>query len=162
MGRTQIIKTFEITEEFKELQALAQKITFRGGSVRLDPINKTVTFLNGQSMNYEDGKKKLIELIEIGNDSTGTKDFIDPEEEARRLKREAKRQKKHRVPGAPPELKVLIRRSKRIYKKSVIKGFSSADASVKARSYIERKAKDDNDKNLAESQLLNYIAKEYK
>lgn len=162
MGRTQIIKKFEITEEFKELQALAQQIHFRGGQVRIDPIEETVTFLNGQTMNYADGKIKLEELLDIGKNSLGTQDYKDPEEEARRIKAEAKRQKKHREPGAPPELRALIRRSKRIYKKSIIKGLSSVEASGKARDYIERKAKDDNDKNIAASELLNYIAKEYK
>lgn len=155
MGRTQLVHKFEITQEYKELQELAMKITFRGGKVTVDPIAETVTFLNGQVMNYKDGKAKILELLDIAANSIGGSELVPiPVEQLN------KKVKKPRAPGAPPELKALLRRSKRIYKKSVLKGISSADASLKATQYIERKAKDDNDKNIAASQLLNYIAKE--
>lgn len=155
MGRTQLTHKFEITEEFKQLQELAMKITFRGGKVTVDPINETVTFLNGQVMNYKDGKIKILELLDIASTSQASSELVPmPIEQLN------KKQKKRRAPGAPPELKALIRRSKRIYKKAMIKGLSSADASLKATQYIERKAQDDNDKNIASSQLLNYITKE--
>lgn len=155
MGRSQVVQRFEVTPAYKELQELAMKITFRGGKVTVDPIAETVTFLNGQVMNYEDGKKKILELLDIAANSIGGSELVPlPVEQLN------KKVKKPRTPGAPPELKALIRRAKRIYKKAMIKGLSSADASLKATQYLERKAKDENDKNIAASQLLNYIAKE--
>lgn len=159
MGRTTLIKKFEITPEFKEIQILSEKVHFRGDLISLDPINETITFANGEIMNYENGKIKLEKMIEDGNNSTGSNEFKDPEEELKKERALAKRLKKQRVPGAPPELKALIRRSKRIYKKAIIKGLSSPDASLKASKYLERKSTPE-DLPIAAQHLLNYIAKE--
>lgn len=154
MGRTQTVHKFEITEEFKQLQELAMKITFRGGKVTVDPITETVTFLNGQVMNFEDGKIKILNLLDMASNSQASSELMPmPIEQLN------KKVKKTRTSGAQPELKALIRRSKRIYKKSIIKGLNSADSLMKASQYIERKATIE-DLPIAARNLLDYIAKE--
>lgn len=154
MGRTQLVHKFEITEEYKQLQELAMKITFRGGKVTVDPIAETVTFLNGQVMNYKDGKVKILSLLDIAANSQASSELVPIP-----IERLNKKDRKTRIPGAPPELKALIRRAKRIYKKSIIKGISSVDSSVKAQSYINKKGTDEN-KQIAQQTLIDYIAKE--
>lgn len=160
MGRTTTYKAFEITEEYKELQTIAGRATIRGYSIRIDPITETVIIVNQPIMNYSEAKEYLLKMENDPEMQIGITSFADPEEEERKAKAEAKRLRKHREPGAPPELKALIRRAKRIYKKSILKGLSSVDSSVKAQSYINRKGTDEN-KDTAQQALINYISKEY-
>lgn len=159
MGRSQLIAKYEITEEIKELQHLAQAVKGFGTEVNIDITQDLVTINGFRKMTRAEAKTEMLRLIESNKTALGTIDFPDPEEEARKAKEEAKRLKKHREPGAPPEFKALIRRAKRIYKKSIIKGLTSTDASLKAQKYIHNRGTDE-DQGPAGQALLDYIAKE--
>jgi hypothetical protein len=159
MGRSQVTKRYEITPEIKELQELASKLTPMGHSINISISEDLVIFNGHRRMNRKDAKDHLIKMIEESKISKGIREFPDKEEEARKERLAAKVRKKNRTPGEPPELEALIRRAKRIYKKSIIKGLMSTDSSLKAQDYIRRKGTDET-KGPAEQALLDYIAKE--
>ncbi len=159
MGRTQVTRKFEITAEIKELQRLAIAPTNAGYGVDIDITQDLVTINGHQHLTRAQAKAELIEITERLKNAKTTSDFPDQEEVARKAKEEAKLAKKHREPGTPPELKTLIRRSKRIYKKAINKGTSSADADAKAQTYIQAKATADNITQVQEA-LADYIVKE--
>lgn len=160
MGRTKITKRYEITDEIRELQQLAIAASVSGHTVDVSISEDLVTINNFRKYTRETGKEELLRLIERAKNSKGSLEFPNREEEAREAKRLAKEQKKHREPGAPPELKTLIRRAKRIWKKAINKGASNPDAELKAKAYILRKATVDI--AVIEQALVNYIAKEMK
>ena len=164
MGRTKIITKYEITPEIQELQALAEAVGVIGYSADVSISEDLITINGFKKFNRIDGKVELERILAESklNSEVGTLTFHDVEAEAREARLEAKEHKKPREAGTPSPLKTLIRRSKRIWKKATNKGMSSPDASLKASNYIERKAKDTNDQNLAVSALVNYITKELK
>jgi len=159
MGRSTLLAKYEITPEIQELQKLVSKLQPIGHNISVDITQDLVTFNGFRKMNRADAKIEMLRLIESAKNSLSTADFPDPEEEARKAKEEAKRLKKQREPGAPPELKTLIRRAKRIYKKTVIKTSNRATASVKAQDYIHRKATEENIGEALQA-LLDFEAKE--
>lgn len=159
MGKTVTTHKYEITPQIKELQALAQTAHIIGYEVNVDITQDLVTINNIHKFTYATAKPHLEKLIADSKVAKGMSDFPDREQEAKEAKLAAKRAKKHREPGAPPELKTIIRRAKRIYKKAIIKGLPSAEASAKATTYIEKKATPE-DLPTAASFLVNYITKE--
>lgn len=165
MGRSQITKKYEITDEIRELQKLAFDAKgLSGCEVNVD-ITKDLVTINGfKKMTRVEAKSYLLELLDPNNPNRQitTSSVPDPEEEARIAKEEAKKAKKHREPGAPPVLKALIRRAKRIYKKAGLKGISATESIQKAQDYIKRKAADEDDKQKATVALAEYISKEAK
>ena len=163
MGRSQITKKYEITDEIRELQKLAidaQKSS--GCEVNIDITQDLVTINGFRKMNREQAKSYLLQILNPDNpDRKITKSTVpDPEKEARIAKEEAKKAKKHREPGAPPELKALIRRAKRIFKKTMIKTNHSGEAKNKAYSYLDRKAANNEDNIKATEVVAAYIEKE--
>jgi len=160
MGRSKTTARYEITPLMKELMALGKKAKTIGWEVNVDITQDLVTINNYRRYTYIEAKEFLINTIKSGKQSQGSESFPDHEQVAREEKAKAKLNRKHREPGAPPELKTLIRRAKRIYKKCFIKTNNSATASLKSTQYIEKKTQNDNDLNIASSALLNYIAKE--
>ena len=163
MGRSQITKKYEITDEIRELQKLAidaQKSS--GCEVNIDITQDLVTINGFRKMNREQAKSYLLQILNPDNPDrkVTTSTVPNPEEEARIAREEAKKAKKHREPGAPPELKALIRRAKRIYKKSMIKGISATESITKAQEYIKRKAANEDDLQKATVALAEYISKE--
>lgn len=160
MGRAIITARYEITPEIKELQKLGKDVQGVGTEVYID-ITKDEVVINGhRKMTRKDAKVYLLQLIENNKKAEGTSTYPDQEELAKEEKRKAKLARKNRKPGTPPELKTLIRRAKRIFKKAIIKGIGKTEASAKATEYIKKKANDDNDLNLAASELVNYIERQ--
>ena len=166
MGRSQITKKYEITDEIRELQKLAidaQKSS--GCEVNIDITQDLVTINGFRKMNREQAKSYLLQILNPDNPDrkVTTSTVPNPEEEARIAREEAKKAKKHREPGAPPELKALIRRAKRIYKKAMIKleEFPQSDMqpAEKAQKYILRKAANEEDKVKAFEALTEYMEK---
>lgn len=163
MGRSQITKKYEITDEIRELQKLAidaQKSS--GCEVNIDITQDLVTINGFRKMNREQAKSYLLQILNPDNPDrkVTTSTVPNPEEEARIAREEAKKAKKHREPGAPPELKTLIRRAKRIFKKTMIKTNDRGEAKNKAFSYLDRKAATPDDNQKATVALAEYISKE--
>lgn len=163
MARSKITKKYEITPEIKELQQLASDAK---NVIDLDTsidITQDLVIINGfKKMTRAEAKSYLLEKLSPDNPDkhVTTNTVPDPELEARKAKEEAKKAKKHREPGAPPVLKALIRRAKRIYKKSMIKGISATESITKAQEYIKRKAANEDDLQKATVALAEYISKE--
>lgn len=162
MGRTKTVIKYEITDEIRELQNLAQAASVSGASVDVSISEDLVTINGFKKYNRVEGKEAILALIERAKNSKGSLEFPDHEEEEREAKRLAKEQKKHREPGAPPELKTLIRRAKRIWKKAMNKGIVEPEANTKARLYIERKCANTDDMQTVGVALTKYIEKETK
>lgn len=162
MGRSQITKKYEITDEIRELQKLAFDAKgLSGCEVNVD-ITKDLVTINGfKKMTRVEAKSYLLQILNPDNPDrkVTTSTVPDPEEEARIAKEEAKKAKKHREPGAPPELKALIRRAKRIHKKAILKGLDNNDALAKAYNYVDRKGTEETTEP-AKLQLSEYFAKE--
>lgn len=157
MGRTTTIAKYEITQEIKDLQELAQKLSFQGYHINVDITQDLVVVNNIHRFNRTDGKAELIRLLEASKISQGSTEFPDREQEAREAKALAKQQKKHREPGAPTELKTVIRRAKRIYKKAIIKNIPKDEAVSKASDYLEKKLIGGDDLDTASEIVLKYI-----
>lgn len=143
MGRTQLIAKYEITPQIKELQRLAMAVKGLGFETNIDITQDLVTFNGYRKMTYIEAKTEMLRLLESNKTALTTKDYPDPEEVAREEKARAKAQKKHREPGAPPELKQIFKRSKRIFKKTLTKTQNQATAAAKAQMYIDSKATDE-------------------
>lgn len=159
MGRTTTTHKYEITPEMRELQEMAGRLHVIGWNINVDITQDLITINNVRKYTYKTGREEMVRLLESAKDSKGILSYPDREQEAKDAKAEAKRQKKHREPGAPAELKTVIRRAKRIYKKTYIKIPNSADASLKATQYLEKRLEGE-DLPIAAQHLLNYIAKE--
>lgn len=159
MGRTQLVAKYEITEEIKELQRLAMAVKGIGTEVNIDITQDQVTINGFRKMTRAEAKAEMLRLLESNKQALTTSDFPDPEEEERKAKAAAKLAKKHREPGAPPELKTLIRRAKRIYKKAIIKNLTTTEASIKAQKYLQSKAANDDDHQKALVSLSEYISR---
>lgn len=159
MGRSITTHKYEITPEIKELQqiALDAKNTI-GIEVSVDITQDLVTINGFRKMNRVEAKSYLLDRLQ-NRETLGTQDVPDAEEEEREAKRQAKLNKKKREPGAPPELKALIRRAKRIYKKSQAKGLTCVQAFEKAQAYIDRKGTEE-DRKPAISKLFAYTSQE--
>lgn len=163
MGRSQITKKYEITDEIRELQKLAVDAQGAVGTETNIDITQDLVTINGfKKMTRVEAKSYLLDLLDKDNPNRQitTSTVADPEEEARLAKEEAKKAKKHREPGAPPELKALIRRSKRIFKKTMIKTSDRGESKNKAYSYLDRKAATPEDNQKATVALAEYISKE--
>lgn len=164
MGRSSISKRYEITPEIRELQDLAIKAKKDiGCEVNIDISQDLVTINGFRKMTRSEAKAYILELISPDNPNRKitTTSVRDPELEARLAKEEAKKKKKQRKPGSPPELKALIRRAKRIHKKAILKGLDNNDALAKAYSYVDRKGTEETTEP-AKLQLSEYFAKETK
>ena len=163
MGRSHITKKYEITDDIRELQKLAADAQGAVGTETNIDITQDLVTINGfKKMTRVEAKSYLLELLDKDNPDkqVTTSTVPDYEEEARIAKEEAKKAKKHREPGAPPELKALIRRSKRIFKKTMIKGISATESITKAQEYIKRKAANEDDLQKATVALAEYISNE--
>lgn len=163
MGRSIITRKYEITDEIRELQKLAADAKGATGcEVNVDITQDLVTINGHRKMTRAEAKSYLLELLDPNRETLKitTSTVPDPEEESRKAKEEAKKAKKHREPGAPPVLKALIRRAKRIYKKQMVKGISTTKPIDKAQEYIKRKAANEDDLQKATVALAEYISKE--
>ncbi len=157
MGRTQVTQRYEITPEIKELQALAQQLSSSGHHINVDITQDLVTFNGYRKMNGVEAKAEMLRMIEDAKNPMTTSDFPDQEELAKEEKRKAKLNKKKREPGAPPALKTVIRRAKRIFKKAITKGISREEAINKADAYLERKLIGGDDLDTASEAVVKYI-----
>lgn len=159
MGKSTLIRKYEITPELKALQELGYKVSCTGATVDVDITRDLVTINGYRKYTRAEAKPILLVMLEDARLSQGSNEFADSEKEAKLAKLEAKKTKKKREPGTPPELQVLLRRAKRIYKKSVIKGIEVDIAITKAQSYIQRKAQDEDDINKASELLSKWLEK---
>lgn len=151
MGRTQLIAKYEITEEIKELQRLAMAVKGIGYEVNIDITQDLVTINGYRKMTRAEAKAEMLNCLESNKTALGTNDFADKEAEEKEAKRLARLQKKHREPGAPPELKQIFKRAKRIFKKSGLV--------EKSQLYIDKHAKDESDKSQAHILFNNWMVK---
>jgi hypothetical protein len=163
MGRTQVVTKYEITPEIKELQALALQLHSAGHQINIDITQDLVTFNGFRKMTRDEARTEMNRLLEVAKDPMTTSDFPDQEQLAKEAKAAAKAAKKHREPGAPPELRTLLRRAKRIYKKTFAKRPEHSDevnhefSLNKATSYIDRKAASDTDRDTAEELFTKWL-----
>lgn len=139
MGRTQVTKRYEITPEIKELQNLAHQLSASGHGINVDITQDLVVFNGYRKMNRVEAKAEMLRMIEAAKNPMVTSDFPDQEQIQKEERAKAKAAKKHREPGAPPELRTVIRRAKRIFKKATVKGIAREMAIAKVDSYIDRK-----------------------
>ena len=159
MGRSKIINRIEITPQIKELQELAKTASFIGYSVNVD-ISQDLVTINGYiKLSYDQAKLYLIKTIEEAKHSEGSNNYPDQAQLAREEREKAKQRKKNRKPGTPPELKDLVRRAKRIYKKTIVKTSNSATATEKSYSYLDRKSANQIDHDKAKQIVDQYILK---
>lgn len=143
MGRTQLIAKYEITPQIKKLQRLAMATKGIGIETNIDITQDLVTINGFRKMTYVEAEAFLLEALDSNKTALTTADYPDQEQLAREEKAKAKAQKKHREPGAPPELKQIFKRSKRIFKKTFAKTQNQATAAAKAQMYIDSKATDE-------------------
>ena len=160
MGRARCIARYQITDQIKELQRLGYAALQLGYSVDVDISKDLVTFNGFKKMSRVDAKVELEEILENAKHAKFLSDYPDHEQQEREARIKAKEQKKHREPGAPPELRTLIRRAKRIWKKAFIKSQDNTKSSTKAHQYISSRETKEDDKETACKALVNYITKE--
>lgn len=156
MGRTQLIAKYEITPQIKELQRLAMAVRGIGVEVNIDITQDLVTINGFRKTTYAGAKEEMENMLESNKTALTTSDYPDQEQLEREAKAKAKAAKKHREPGAPPELKAIIRRSKRIYKKATLRGITKEEATTKAKAYFLKKSTAE-DLPTVEAAVLKYI-----